>query len=94
MKKDINSPQSAMKANDKAPSGSTPKSWKEKEEEAVDSEDSGCSEGCPSSCPICTDFRKMLKEKKTWSQLNSEVNRGEAEVISSFRTSASESHDA
>ena len=35
VKKDINSPQSAMKANDKAPSGSTPKSWKEKEEEAL-----------------------------------------------------------
>ena len=35
VKKDINSPQSAMKANDKALSGSTPKSWKEKEEEAL-----------------------------------------------------------
>ena len=35
VKKEINSPQSAMKANDKAPSGSTPKSWKEKEEEAL-----------------------------------------------------------
>ena len=35
VKKDINSPQSAMNSIDKAPSGSTPKSWKEKEEEAL-----------------------------------------------------------
>jgi hypothetical protein len=35
IKDDINSPQSGMNSNDKAPSRSTPKSWKEKEEEAL-----------------------------------------------------------
>jgi len=35
IKDDINSPQSGMNSIDKAPSRSTPKSWKEKEEEAL-----------------------------------------------------------
>ena len=71
-KKDINSPQSGMKAIDKAPNRSTPKSWKEKEEEALfkilndrkKKEKNGRSNGAASSDETRTlQQSKMFKDK-------------------------------
>jgi len=71
-KKDINSPQSGMKAIDKAPNRSTPKSWKEKEEEALfkilndrkKKEKNGKSNGAASSDETRTlQQSKMFKDK-------------------------------
>ena len=72
IKKDINSPQSGMKAIDKAPNRSTPKSWKEKEEEALfkilndrkKKEKNGRSNGAASSDETRTlQQSKMFKDK-------------------------------